>query len=342
MFKVGLDLGYGYVKGINEKGKEVLFPSLVGNAYERVLSGLFGTDNNKADNMHVVIVNENKEEYFVGELARREGKNVSYAFDEDKIYHPNTRALLTASCLLLLPEEEVPVHIVTGLPLEQYIHKKEEFKNMLKNFKVMAYFKGDEKVKTIKFEKVTIFPQAAGAVYHAVMADIQKYLVKGSYIGLIDIGFKTTDYIVFMVEDKLILREDMSGTVEVGMSALNNTVDKIFTQRTGSKIDVSELIRLISDGKIFYKGRELDFTKEIDAVRSEIARVMKDKIKLIWGSKLDFFNTVFLAGGGAKELVEYMKDFYEKIVLVKNAQFANARGFLKVAELEEKKAVNVR
>lgn len=147
MFKVGLDLGYGYVKGINEKGKEVLFPSLVGNAYERVLSGLFGTDNNKADNMHVVIVNENKEEYFVGELARREGKNVSYAFDEDKIYHPNTRALLTASCLLLLPEEEVPVHIVTGLPLEQYIHKKEEFKNMLKNFKVMAYFKGDEKVK---------------------------------------------------------------------------------------------------------------------------------------------------------------------------------------------------
>lgn len=78
--------------------------------------------------MHVVIVNENKEEYFVGELARREGKNVSYAFDEDKIYHPNTRALLTASCLLLLPEEEVPVHIVTGLPLEQYIHKRKSLK----------------------------------------------------------------------------------------------------------------------------------------------------------------------------------------------------------------------
>ncbi|HHY80085.1 MAG TPA: ParM/StbA family protein [Thermoanaerobacter sp.] len=337
MFKIGLDVGYGYVKGVNEEGKEIIFPSLVGNAYERVLSGLFGADSKKIDNMHVVIVNGKKEEYFVGELARREGKNVSYVFDEDKINHPNTRALITASCLLLFPEEEVPVHVVTGLPLEQYVHKKEELKNMLKNFKVMAYFKGDEKVKTVKFERITIFPQAAGAVYYAVLDDIQRYLIKGSYIGLIDIGFKTTDFIVFMVEDKLILREDMSGTMEVGMSVLNNEADKMFTQKTGSKIDLSELIRLISDGRIFYKGTELNFTREIDEVRNEIARVIKDKIKLIWGSKLDFFNTVFLAGGGARELLPYMRDIYENTLLVKNAQFANAKGFLKVAELEEKK-----
>jgi len=338
MFKVGIDLGYGYVKGVNEKGKQVLFPSLVGNAYDRVLAGLFGFNNNdRISNMHVVIMNGSNEEYFVGELARREGKNVSYAFDEDKVNHPNTRVLLTASCLLLLPEEEVPVHIVSGLPLEQYVHKKEEFKDMLKNFKIMACFKGDERIRVIKFEKVTVFPQAAGAAYHAIIDDIQKYLIKGSYIGLIDIGFKTTDFIVFMVEDKLILREDMSGTIEVGMSVLNNAVDKIFTQRTGSKIDISELIRLINDGRIFYKGKELDFTKEIGALRGEIARVIKDKIKLIWGNKLDFFNTVFLAGGGAKELMPYMKDLYDNAVLIKDAQFANAKGFLKVAGLEEKK-----
>lgn len=147
----------------------------------------------------------------------------------------------------------------------------------------------------------------------------------------------TSDFIVFIVEDKLILREDMSGTMEVGMSVLNNAVDRMFTEKTGSKIDVAELFRLINDGRIFYRGRELDFTKEIDEVRNEIARVIKDKIKLIWGSKLDFFNTVFLAGGGAKELLPYMRDIYENTLLVKNAQFANAKGFLKVAELEEKK-----
>lgn len=31
MFKLGVDLGYGYVKAVSESGKKVLFPSLVGS-----------------------------------------------------------------------------------------------------------------------------------------------------------------------------------------------------------------------------------------------------------------------------------------------------------------------
>lgn len=42
MFKIGLDLGYGYVKGVNEAGKGIVFPSLVSAAYDRPLSALFG------------------------------------------------------------------------------------------------------------------------------------------------------------------------------------------------------------------------------------------------------------------------------------------------------------
>jgi len=70
------------------------------------LKGLLGADFDKRlDNMHLVLTGETKEEFFVGELARRESRNVSYAFDEDKINHPNTAALLAASCLLLFPEK---------------------------------------------------------------------------------------------------------------------------------------------------------------------------------------------------------------------------------------------
>lgn len=338
MFKIGLDLGYGYVKGVNEAGKVVIFPSLVGNAYERSLKALF--ENNperKIDNMHLVIMNGERCECYVGELARRESRNVSYAFDQDKINHPNTRALIAASCLLLFPEDGRPVHLVTGLPLEQYIHKKEEFREMLKGYKTLACFKGDEKVTVIKFDKITIFPQAAGAVYCAIMDDLHKYLVKGSYLGLVDIGFRTTDFIVFLVEDRIILREDLSGTIDVGISSLYNAADKLFTQKTGSKLDVPELMRLIADGKIFFRGKQLDFAGELRNVKAEIARMIKDRLKAVWGNKLDFFNTVFLAGGGAKDLQEFLMDIYENTVIVKDPQLANARGFLKVAELEEKK-----
>ncbi|KKC28804.1 ParM/StbA family protein [Caldanaerobacter subterraneus] len=338
MFKIGLDLGYGYVKGVNEAGKTVVFPSLIGNAYERNLKILFENGfERKIDNMHLIIMNGQKQEYFVGELARRESRNVSYAFDEDKINHPNTKALIAASCLLLFPEDGRPVHLVTGLPLEQYIHKKEEFKEMLKDYKTIACFKGDERVKGIKFDKITIFPQAAGAVYFAVMEDLHRYLVKGSYLGLVDIGFKTTDFIVFLVEDRLVLREDLSGTIDLGISAVYNAADKLFTQKTGSKLDVPELMRLTADGKIFFKGKQLNFTEELKNIKAETARVIKDRLKAVWGNKLDFFNTVFLAGGGSKDLQEFLNDIYENTVIVKDPQLANARGFLKVAELEEKK-----
>jgi len=339
MFKIGLDLGYGFVKGVNEAGKGIVFPSLVSAAYDRPLSALFGGQKeNIINNMHIILTNGQKEEYFVGELARREGRNVSYAFDEDKIDHPSTRALLAAASMILFPEEDVPVHLVTGLPLEQFVKQREEFEDMLKNFKIIASFKEDQKVKVIKFARVTIFPQAAGAVYGAILDNIQKYLIPGSYIGLIDVGFKTTDFIVFISEDKLVLREDLSGTINIGMAALNNAADKLFTQKTGSKLDIPELMRLINTGKIFYKGRELDFSQELATVKAEISRVIKDRIKSAWGSKMDFFNTVFLAGGGAKELQTGLSDIYEKTILVEDPQFANARGFLKVAAMSDKEA----
>lgn len=345
MFKIGLDLGYGYIKGVNERGKRILFPALVGGAYDRALAGMFGNENGeRINNMHLLITEPSgkKEEYFVGELARRESRNISYAFDEDKINHPYTKALIAASCMLLFPEDSLPVHIVTGLPFEQYIHKKDEFKELLKNYKAIVCFQGDSKVKIIKFDKVTIFPQAAGAVYFAIMDELKRHLSKGGYIGLIDVGFKTTDYIVFMIEgNKLVIREDLSGTINIGMSALNIAADKLFTQRTGSKLDIPELINLVKDEKIFFRGKELHFLKELNLIKSEIARVIKDRIKSVWGNKLDFFNTIFLAGGGAKDLEVFISDIHQNSVLTKNYQFANAEGFLKVAELEEKREKKV-
>lgn len=336
MYKIGLDLGYGYVKGVNEDGKGVIFPSLVGNAYDRNLAGLFGTDYNKRlDNLHLVLTGREKEEFFVGELARRESRNVSYAFDENKINHPNTAALLAASCLLLFPKNDMPVHLVTGLPLEQYTHKKEEFKEMLLDFKRIAGFKDSEEIKAIKFNKVTIFPQAAGAVYYAILDELKRFMINSSYIGLIDIGFKTTDYIVFMTEDKLVLREDMSGTINVGMSNLHNAADKLFTQKTGGKLDIPELMRIVQKGRIFFKGSNVDILKELSLIMEDISRVVKDRLKAVWGSKLDFFNTVFFAGGGGKDMYPYLSDIHPNSALINNAQFANAQGFLKVAKVAE-------
>lgn len=354
MFKIGLDLGYDYVKGVNELKQQIIFQSIVGQAYQRKLVNLFNDEHFQNDkknilkNLHVALTYEDstQQEYFLGDLARREGKNISYAFDDNKINHPNTRALLATATALLLPDnEDVPLHIVTGLPLEQYVHQKNSFKDMIKSLKVVVEFKDYKKLKIVKFNQVTIFPQAAAAVYSAVWHDIEKYIIPGSYIGLIDVGYKTTDYIVFYVsgEGGLILREDLSGTIDhLGMSNLTNVADKLFTQKTGSRLDIPELSLLVSNGNIFYKGQTITFAKELEFAKQELAKVIRDRIKAVWGNKLDFFNTVFIAGGGAKELYIHLKDINTKTELVKNYQTANAEGYLEVAKMIETKVHNVR
>ncbi|MBS3984324.1 MAG: ParM/StbA family protein [Selenomonadales bacterium] len=333
MFKIGLDLGYGYVKGVNETGKAVSFPSLVGEAYDRPLSGLFGAGMGEETELHLVISDsEGRREFFAGDLARREGKNVSFAFDEDKIAHPNTKALLAAAALLLFPQTPAPVHLVTGLPLEQYIHKREEFREMLSRMVFSVHRKDGVTRKQISFAKTTVFPQAAGAVYYAIWDDRQRYLNKGSYLGLVDVGFKTTDFVVFLVEDRLVLREDLSGTIPVGVSYLQTATEKLFADRTGTKLDVAESMRLVQSGKLIYKGREMDFSRELEDVKQELGRGIKDRLKTVWGNKINFFHTVFLAGGGAVALERALGGLHPTTTLVKDPRFANARGFLKVAE----------
>jgi len=97
-----------------------------------------------------------------------------------------------------------------------------------------------------------------------------------------------------------VLREDLSGTLDVGMSVFNNAVDKLFTGKTGSKLDIPELMHMVKYGSIFYRGREIVFKREIGAIKGEIARAIKDRAKVVWGNKLDFFHTIFLAGGEEK------------------------------------------
>ena len=339
MFKIGLDLGYGYTKGVNEAGKEVLIPSLVCDGYNRPLAGLFGGGQGALkDNLHLVVSDGLSFELFVGDLARREGRNISFAFDENKITHQTTRGLLAAAGYLLFPENIVPVHVVTGLPLEQYIHRKDEFKQMLSKFNVSIRHKDSQESKRISFAKATVFPQAAGAVYHAVWDERSKYLTKGSYLGLVDIGFKTTDFITFLMEDRLVLREDLSGTINAGISVIQAMADKLFTAKTGSKLDVPELMRLVDSGRLMFKGNELDFSSELEDAKWELSKNIKDRLKAVWGNKLNFFNNVFLAGGGAVTLEHILTDLHPNTITIKSPQFANAKGFLKVAEIEGRKA----
>src|SRR5262249_56235483 len=52
----------------------------------------------------------------------------------------------------------------------------------------------------------------------------------------------------------------------------------------------------------------------------------------LWGPHAAAFESVLFCGGGAKLLFPFLKAFREGSVLIADAQFANARGYLAIAE----------
>ncbi|TCO68240.1 ParM/StbA family protein [Caldanaerobacter subterraneus] len=334
---IGLDLGFGYVKGVNSQNKRILFPSIVSIGFDRPLAGIFNT-NDIIENLHIRIVDKTGENsYYVGNLARREGFSDSFTLDIDKYTQPEAKALLSTAVMLLTldSEPEEPINLVTGLPLKQFQAHKKAFEEELENYKALISLPEHKLMKTIEFEKVTVFPQAAGAAYYALLEDLDRYLYTDSYIVLIDIGFKTTDYIVFLIEDRPHFLPDLSGTIDTGISKIFTAIEQIYLAKTGATIDTAGLMTIFKKESIYFKGKYVDFTEELTALKKELARLIEKRIYATLKEVFDRVSTVFIAGGGGSDLYPYLKNIHADVVLVKDAQFANALGFLKIAEINK-------
>jgi len=336
MFKLAVDLGYGYVKGINEFGEKILFPSVVGPARDlRMKSLLEGMD--EAKYMVTVEVGGGASgEFFIGDLAVEECPTASFAFDENKVDHPHTGVLLAAAASLLAGRagEDAGLQLATGLPLQHFFAQRDQFLEYLNSFKAEIAFHNCRTpfAGKVAFEKVTLFPQGAGAILEAGLQD-GDLLQMGSYIGLVDFGFKTTDYVVYEVSEKFKPKASMSGTINVGMADFRKAVETAFADMTGcarSALGAFDIENIIRYGRTYYSGREYDLGDVIESARASVAGAVLDRLKEAWGHRANFLRVLYLAGGGAEEFAPYFKRFHGDIRMLNDPQFGNARGFLRV------------
>jgi plasmid segregation protein ParM len=344
LYKIAVDLGYGFTKGVNQDGKKIIIPSIVGPGRDRTMADILGGNVEELDNLYVLI---NGEEYYVGKLAEEESLGASRTLDADKIKHPNTRVLLaTAAALLLRGECRENIHLITGLPYADFALQRQELKEYIKSFQANVKFYGGplkDQSRKIKFNDVTIFPQAAGAIYTLLDNSMAKAIARsGKMISVVDIGYKTTDFVTFQGSESFKTRTDLSDTLNVGMNEMHRLITHAFKKKTGKRIDPMMVDELINNKVISFGGREIDFSAEIDMAYRAIARSIMDSVRQIWGDMSDFIEVVFITGGGAIALKKHLHQLHHHLQVAPDAQFANARGFLAVAEAAERKRLERR
>jgi plasmid segregation protein ParM len=337
VFKIAIDLGYGYVKGINEKGDRYLVRTSVGTGVNRQFSEAFGTAKNS--NEHLTIMQNGLEkQYFIGDLARKQSRDCSSPFEKNKIDHPSTKILLAAAAAKLTKGVKDNIHLVTGPPLLYASEQRESFMKSLQGYEAILQFAGED-VSIVKFDRVTVFPQGAAVVYHLLQI-MPELLQPGNMFVVVEPGYKTTEILPFEItEEGLIEPVDGYGTtLEVGYHLVEKAVEESFIQKTGSKLPLSVLDRVINtESPIHYKGQQYDLVKEKRNAKEELARNIIDGLNHSLGEHVEFTQKIVFAGGTSQD--EIIKNIFmaysPNSIVLDDGQFANAKGLLEVARLLE-------
>jgi plasmid segregation protein ParM len=196
---------------------------------------------------------------------------------------------------------------------------------------------GTKITRKININKVRMMPQPLGSIFNLLMDDngkiVNKELAKQK-VGVVDIGFRTTDFSIF---DQLRYVERGSTTTDTGISKSFGVIAKKLREECGVSIEVYRLYKAVQAGVIKIRGKEYNIAKLRDQVFSHAAGVIANDIERLWAEDWDM-DTIVLTGGGSMELADYLQPLVVgNVIPIKNdvdARINNVQGYYKYGKYE--------
>ncbi|MCD4742797.1 MAG: ParM/StbA family protein [Desulfobacteraceae bacterium] len=325
---IGIDVGFGFTKGYNGKN-QVIIKSIIGDAADIQFHSPLG-DNSAASNLHITL---NDKSYFLGDYAELQSNIRDYTLDQDRLIADFVKILAIAVAGICCDGKE-PLHVVSGLPVGFLRRDTKKFKEALLGDHEITFHNRGEKdlTKTISIAKIHIIPQPIGSVFNLIFNDSGKIVNKElamQKLGVMDIGFKTTDFSIF---DRLQYIERGSSTLDVGISKCFTVISNKLKQESNINLELYRMFKFIDSGAIKIKGREYNITNLKKRVYSHFASAITSDLTRLWADDWDL-DSILLTGGGSLELIEYLLPNIEGGVIpiskAIDARLNNVYGYLK-------------
>jgi plasmid segregation protein ParM len=310
MTKIAIDCGHGYVKGLSESGERVLFPSLIAHAGR-------GLDMGPLTAGKLTTVQWNGEQalsssYLVGEDAMLQASSL---FGNDKAADSLTRDMTVIAASRLLKEApETVVSLAVGVPLAWFGRERARLPRALEGIvRVNDHI--------LNIARVEVFPQGVAAVLSALPA----YPMRGLY-GLIDVGYRTTDYLVVQVGESGLptVVPGLAGSFENGVHHALQEVSTVIEQQWKVSYAPHELADMVAT--IMVRGHEIAIASDIREAYERLGQELSAKLQTVWAPVLPRLRTLYLAGGGVGVMPRVVGEMPVKIV--PDPQWANAQGYL--------------
>jgi len=310
---ISIDVGYSQVKAMSQNGKKILFPAVKADIAHDPTVGMF---KQLGHNVKIKTFNS-AQEVLVGEGALR-SLNATTTLTREKSAEIHDLFILTAAYLC---GAQGRVDVAVGLPLSYYRFQRQELKNRLQ--KINAHVKvNDGPEKYISISNVEVFPQGVG-----LLLSDGVIMTHSGRIAVIDIGFYTTDYLLFeIIDGSPVPIPELCGSADTGIHVASRAISNKYQEKTGALAPKFLLNQLISGEPVYFKGQALDFNMELDNVLKRSTELITQEILAVWSQQADNISQTILAGGGSVLLNRYLD--FPNIYMPKDPVFANTEGFM--------------
>ncbi len=307
--------------------REYSFPSVVGIGQDLRYRPELGVERKPTERLALTVDNR---KYFVGDLAIRQSGIASRSLDADRSQDQNVRVLVLAALSLFAQWDAQVFHLVTGLPVNSYSAYRDAWESQLPGeYKVVVEEDGKPRERQIAIGNVHVVPQPFGTLYNRVLSPIgnlaDRDLARRT-IGLVDIGFKTTD---LAVADQMEFIDRLSSSTTTGMAtAYAHIADRL---RAEYRLDKEnwEIDEIVAQGAVRIAGKTSDISRLKAEAYERVARKVITDLESLWDYR--DLDTILVTGGGGQALAEHLLPRYPNIELVDGAPMANVRGYVKLA-----------
>lgn len=345
--KYGIDLGFGFVKVVSSSGEKHRFQSVLAKKTGNGIGGFIMGSN---DDFVIDITDQNTNEttsYYVGENAVTNGGTRKW--DNKGIFNSEDMKCFIATAVALAykpTSNNEKNQLVVGLPVSYFQPYKDNLVELLSNLNLKVTLSGiriKSKEVSISFDDVVCVPQGVGAYYSGVLdleGNIKDRELMGESVGVIDIGFRTVDFLVMQKAKTRVTYVDyLSGSLEEeGMNKFYQIVDRMVEADHGIALGVTEIEKALEwfNGTLKYQKKIIDLTKYEEVAVRELAEEIGSKIKQKWGKSADMLDRIFITGGGGNSLYEILKNHFPQAELQDSSSYANCLGYLGLYSANDK------
>ncbi len=325
---VGIDVGFGFTKAYNGKNS-VIFKSLIGDATDIQFRSSMG-EGSSTSNLHITLDDKS---YFLGSYAEMQSNIREFTLDQEKLLEEFVKILaITAAGLCC--DTNGPISVVSGLPVGYLKRDSKKLKQMIKgNHEITFHNNSSEDVtKRVNIDRIHVIPQPIGSIFNLIFDEngkIKDRVLATQKLGVVDIGFKTTDFSIF---DHLQYIERGSSTMDSGISKCFSVISNKLRQESNINIELYRMFNFIESGMIKIRGKEYNISNLKKRVYNHASSAIASDLNRLWENDWDI-DSIILSGGGSVELSEYITPNIDGNVIPirKNidARFNNVQGYCK-------------